>query len=162
MSAAEAAARPLDSPPATPCRGVGPAASRRAFVTRVCGAVVGLGLGACGGIAAVPVTPRDGTIRLDLTSHPGLARPGGWLHLAPLGSPTPIYVVALDDGDFASLSPICTHQGCTVDISGAQLICPCHGSTYDRTGTVVRGPAERPLARFDTRRDGDTLVIRMP
>lgn len=43
----------------------------------------------------------------------------------------------------------CTHQGCAVNAPEAQsgqMKCPCHGSTFDgRTGTVVAGPASRPL-----------------
>jgi Rieske Fe-S protein len=59
-----------------------------------------------------------------------------------------------------ALSPVCTHQGCVVDVQGAALVCPCHGSTYDRRGQVVRGPAERPLTSYPVKEDPPgTLVI---
>ncbi|MEN8375366.1 MAG: Rieske 2Fe-2S domain-containing protein [Gemmatimonadota bacterium] len=135
--------------------------TRRDFIARSCAAGLALGMGACGGVTALPVTPRDGLVRLDLRDHPGLRVAGGWLKLAPQGLPHPVYVLTLEDGTHAALSPICTHQGCTVDIAGAQLVCPCHGSTYERTGAVVRGPAERALTRYETRRDGDALEIRI-
>ena len=136
--------------------------SRRAFLARSCAAALGTALAACGGVAALPVTPRDGVVRLALRDHPGLAGPGGWLKIAPAGLAHPVYVLALADGSHVALSPVCTHQGCTVDIAGRQLVCPCHGSTYERTGEVVRGPAERPLARYETRREGGALLIRLP
>jgi len=67
-----------------------------------------------------------------------------------------VYVLALGGGAFSALSPICTHLGCTVDIQGARLVCPCHGSTYDREGKVLKGPAERALRRLgaELSRDG--------
>lgn len=46
------------------------------------------------------------------------------------------------------LSAICTHQGCTVVPDGDALGCPCHGSVYELTGEVRRGPAEESLAPF--------------
>lgn len=41
----------------------------------------------------------------------------------------------------------CVHLGCTVPWNDAegQFHCPCHGSTYDRTGQNTGGPAPRPL-----------------
>jgi Rieske Fe-S protein len=43
----------------------------------------------------------------------------------------------------------CTHQGCAVHAPEGQagrMKCPCHGSVFDgRTGTVIAGPASRPL-----------------
>lgn len=45
-----------------------------------------------------------------------------------------------------AFSAVCTHQGCTVNARGAQLICPCHASKFDPlTGTVQGGPAPSPL-----------------
>ncbi len=111
---------------------------------------------------ATPVTPVDGAVRLTIRNFPSLEQPGGYLRIIPAGEVTPLYVLALEGGQFAVLSPICTHLQCTVNVDGAQLLCPCHGSTYDRTGRVLRGPAERPLRRYlsTVTADGE-LVIRL-
>ena len=58
----------------------------------------------------------------------------------PKGASDPIYVLALGNRRFAALSPICTHLGCTVEIEQSRLVCPCHGSTYDREGKVAAWP----------------------
>ena len=43
---------------------------------------------------------------------------------------------------------VCTHAGCKPGAPNKdhQLVCPCHGSTYNADGTVVKGPAKLPLA----------------
>ena len=51
-------------------------------------------------------------------------------------------------GEVVGLSAICTHQGCTVVPDGDALGCPCHGSAFELTGEVRRGPAEKALAPF--------------
>jgi len=50
-------------------------------------------------------------------------------------------------GEFKAFSAICTHAGCTVSqISGGEIICPCHGSQYSiKDGSVTAGPAPSPL-----------------
>jgi Rieske Fe-S protein len=135
------------------------AINRRDFVT-TCACVIAGGLvSACASLAARPVPITDGHIRLALSEHPELTRPNGSLKVLPQGATDPLYVLRLDDGQFAVISPICTHQGCTVDIQGPRLVCPCHGSTYDREGRVLRGPAQRSLARFTTTAVDGILVI---
>ncbi|MFE5329454.1 Rieske (2Fe-2S) protein [Embleya sp. NPDC056575] len=51
-------------------------------------------------------------------------------------------------GDFKAFTAVCTHQQCLVgSVSGGQIHCPCHGSSFDaNTGAVLGGPAPRPLA----------------
>ena len=49
-----------------------------------------------------------------------------------------------------ALSLVCTHLGCTVQVSGERLSCPCHGSLFDLRGNVLQGPADRPLKRLRT------------
>jgi Rieske Fe-S protein len=83
---------------------------------------------------------------------------GGSLKVLPDGQPEPVYVLAQRDGTFAALSPICTHLGCTVEIESERLVCPCHGSTYDREGRVLQGPAQRSLARFRTQLSADGVL----
>ena len=43
---------------------------------------------------------------------------------------------------------VCTHLGCTVNLSETGYACPCHGSTYDRHGKNTGGPAPLPLVYF--------------
>ncbi|MBW1645756.1 MAG: ubiquinol-cytochrome c reductase iron-sulfur subunit [Deltaproteobacteria bacterium] len=52
-----------------------------------------------------------------------------------------------EDGGFLALSRKCTHLGCAVawDEQRQLFACPCHASTFDRSGDVRRSPAPRPL-----------------
>jgi Rieske Fe-S protein len=48
-----------------------------------------------------------------------------------------------------ALTAVCTHEGCTINgFSGANFVCPCHGSTFTSGGAVVTGPANRALQQF--------------
>jgi Rieske Fe-S protein len=132
---------------------------RRSFMMGGACAFASLTLGGCASLASVQVQPVAGAIRLSLAEHPSLTQKGGWLKVRPQTWSNSVYVLALDDGGYAAISPICTHQSCTVDIAGARLVCPCHGSTYDREGHVLKGPAERALQRFATRVETGELVI---
>jgi Rieske Fe-S protein len=114
---------------------------------------------ACASLATWNVRPIDGRLELALAQHPELATTQGALRVLPAGHPDPVYVLAQTDGSFIALSPICTHRGCTVDVQGDRLLCPCHGSTYDRAGRVLRGPAERALARYPVRVTSERILV---
>ena len=61
---------------------------------------------------------------------------------------------------FTALNATCTHEVCTV--SGYQsgtYVCPCHLSEFSTSGTVVRGPATRPLTSYATNFVSPTLTI---
>merc|ERR1719253_1866754 len=60
------------------------------------------------------------------------------------------YLIVKQDGsleDYA-INAVCTHLGCVVPWNRAanKYMCPCHGSQYDPTGKVIRGPAPLSLA----------------
>lgn len=130
---------------------------RRDFLAAAAAGVLAAA-GGCAGVAAHPVPVTDGRIRLRPDEHPALAA-GGVLKVRPGSRAEPVYVVASGDG-YLALSPVCSHLGCTVDVEGRRFVCPCHGSTYDREGRVVRGPAERALTRHPARLAADgTLEI---
>lgn len=131
---------------------------RRAFLASAAGVTVAAVAG-CGLRAAVPVPVERGRIRLRLSNHPRLAEPGGVLKVRPDGEPGVVYLLGTPDG-IVAVSAVCTHLGCTVNVEGPRLVCPCHGSTYERTGRVLRGPAERPLERYPVELPGDgTLEV---
>lgn len=56
--------------------------------------------------------------------------------------------VMRDGGEMYALNLTCTHLGCTVTVTPGEIVCPCHGSRFDLKGNVLKGPAERPLARY--------------
>lgn len=68
--------------------------------------------------------------------------------------------VMREGSNIVALSLVCTHLGCTVSVTPEGMVCPCHGSRFDRSGTVLSGPAERPLPRLIVEQDGATLVVR--
>ncbi|WP_090943814.1 ubiquinol-cytochrome c reductase iron-sulfur subunit [Nonomuraea jiangxiensis] len=71
-----------------------------------------------------------------------------------------IVVVQPTAGEFRAFSATCTHQGCTVDnVSGGMINCPCHGSMFNLDGTVMGGPATRPLPQVQIKVDGDTISL---
>jgi cytochrome b6-f complex iron-sulfur subunit len=61
---------------------------------------------------------------------------------------------------FTALTATCTHEGCTVTGFQSPLyVCPCHGSQYNTSGTVVMGPATQPLRQFTTQFNNNVLTI---
>ena len=134
---------------------------RREFVAVCAVSGVGVLLGGCVALVTHPVPMSGGRVRLSPAAYPELLKPDGAIKILPVGYDEPVYVLAVPPADFSAISPICTHRGCTVDVHGARLVCPCHGSTYDRGGRVLRGPAQRALTSYPVRREGDHLVIEL-
>jgi nitrite reductase/ring-hydroxylating ferredoxin subunit len=68
-----------------------------------------------------------------------------------------------DKGIFA-INPECTHKKCQVAYKAAQrgLACKCHKSAFKLDGTVLSGPAPRPLETFPAELRGDQVVITLP
>ena len=52
-----------------------------------------------------------------------------------------------EDGRIEERSAVCTHVGCIVQWNGTEKCwdCPCHGSQFRIDGSVINGPAVRPL-----------------
>ena len=65
------------------------------------------------------------------------------------------------DEQVIAISTRCMHLGCPVRFVAAseRFICPCHGGVYDFQGKVAGGPPVRPLDRFYTRVQGDTVEV---
>lgn len=61
-------------------------------------------------------------------------------------------VAVMRRGDaIVALDLSCTHLGCTLNVTPTELVCPCHGSAFGLDGKAFRGPATRPLGRFEVR-----------
>lgn len=98
--------------------------------------------------------PPQGTAVLNVSDVPV----GGVARFTDPASGAPAYALQPKAGTYLAFSAVCTHAGCTVDFSGGQFACPCHGATYDAsTGAVTGGPAPDPLARIQVVASGGRL-----
>jgi len=62
---------------------------------------------------------------------------------------------------FVALDSTCTHEGCTIGYNQAanNFPCPCHGSIFSTSGSVVNGPAPRAVKSYPVSKSGDILTI---
>jgi cytochrome b6-f complex iron-sulfur subunit len=70
----------------------------------------------------------------------------------PVGTRLPLtkqrVTIVRSETGMAAISNTCTHLGCVVATNEIGFNCPCHGSRFDAEGTVLGGPAPRPLPWF--------------
>ncbi len=66
-------------------------------------------------------------------------------------------VIAVNSNDELKIySSRCSHLGCTINrIENENLVCPCHGSTYNLSGKVLKGPASNPLQELNYKIDSE-------
>jgi thiosulfate dehydrogenase (quinone) large subunit len=77
------------------------------------------------------------------------------------GDGQPDIVIRQTNGTLVAYSAVCPHAGCTVEYGGGQIVCPCHGSTFNpQTGAVINGPATTGLApRKVIQRGGEIYAV---
>jgi ubiquinol-cytochrome c reductase iron-sulfur subunit len=70
---------------------------------------------------------------------------------------------ALDEGgEWLVQMGVCTHLGCVPLADAGEFggwFCPCHGSHYDLSGRIRKGPAPENLPVPPARFDGDDLIL---
>ncbi len=61
-----------------------------------------------------------------------------------------------------AVNPICTHKGCAVEWKADEksFICPCHDAKFSADGKVLKGPANKPLATYEAKTEGDAILVK--
>ena len=135
--------------------------SRRGFLTRVVG--VGATAAAVAEITACATTSiyrtkiESGTVSIELETLAELMGESNAMIVSAPGLEEPILILRstasdgalADELSYSAIGSRCTHLGCRVRPSGQVLTCPCHGSAFGFDGVVRRGPAQKPLRRYD-------------
>ena len=94
------------------------------------------------------------TIDLSTPAYSSLATSGGYAYAGNI-------IVANTSSGFVALSSVCTHEGCTITFSSSanNFPCPCHGSVFSTSGSVVTGPASMAVRRYNVTQQGSILTI---
>jgi 3-phenylpropionate/trans-cinnamate dioxygenase ferredoxin subunit len=82
----------------------------------------------------------------------------------PAGQVCPIAIVRTG-GDFYAIRDVCSHAEIPLsegDIDETTIECWLHGSRFDlRTGRPTGLPATKPVPVYETRLDGDDVLVRI-
>ena len=65
--------------------------------------------------------------------------------------------------ELVAVTSKCTHAGCDVELdTEAQLLaCPCHGSKFTFDGSVANKPATKPLASYEVKQEGNSILVKV-
>ena len=71
------------------------------------------------------------------------------------------YLACLEDGGFLAVSRRCTHLGCTIPWNDdkKRFDCPCHSSSFDIRGNVIRAPAPRALDIYPIHIENNMVTV---
>ncbi|HWK04971.1 MAG TPA: Rieske (2Fe-2S) protein [Puia sp.] len=71
----------------------------------------------------------------------------------------PVCVYRFSETAYTALLMRCTHQGAELQVFGARLQCPAHGSEFNNKGVVQTGPADTNLRTFPVTLFNNQLLI---
>jgi Rieske Fe-S protein len=96
-------------------------------------------------VARLDALPEGRPVRAGVVA----ARRDAWARQPPMALGA-VWLVRRGDA-VSAFSAVCPHLGCGVEAAGDGFACPCHGSTFDREGRVLGGPAPRGLDPLEAR-----------
>ncbi len=111
-----------------------------------------------------PIQPNgnDNTVDLDLNdaANAALRDVGGAMKVNLTGVNHPVLVIRKAQDQVTVLSVVCTHAGCEVGLPrNGEIDCPCHGSKFSLDGSVIQGPAAKPLSSYPAEIQNQVITI---
>jgi Rieske Fe-S protein len=70
-----------------------------------------------------------------------------------------VLLVKQSEQEYTALYMRCSHQENAVTATANGLFCSAHGSAYDLQGNVTKAPAIKPLQKFNTELNTDSITI---
>lgn len=96
---------------------------------------------------------------IGLDKVPTLRKIGGTVKLKLSGKE--ILFVRESDKQVRAVDAKCSHQSCPVKFNSdkGQIECACHGSKFKLDGSLIKGPASKPLKVYSTTLSGDKIIV---
>jgi cytochrome b6-f complex iron-sulfur subunit len=144
--------------------------TRREFCAQAASLLAAGALAGCGG--GTPTSPSDNvpsltsvsasvsgrTVSITIDSASALSSVGS---AATTRTSLGTFLVAHTAQDsFTVLTATCTHEVCGITgFSNSRYVCPCHGSQFTTSGSVVMGPASRALQQYSSQFSNGVLTF---
>ena len=83
------------------------------------------------------------------------------LNSVTLNAENRTYIIREKDGGIYAVSALCTHLGCLTRYNENKdvITCPCHGTKFSKTGSVLEGPTDKTLPRFSVHLNNNKEII---
>ncbi len=123
-----------------------------------------LGVGAvmaCAGCSMLSCGSNDPepkvNFTLDLKTTTSLSTVGGFI------LKNGIIIVQFDTDQYVAFNKACPHQGTTVAYKSTdkKFVCPNHGSEFDISGNLTKGPSLSGLRRYNTELNSTEKTLRI-
>jgi cytochrome b6-f complex iron-sulfur subunit len=103
-------------------------------------------------------------VTLNLEKYEELKQDGGFVVIKEvlIGDTTDnLIIVRRSETEYLVLSSVCRHKKCNVKYKSERqlFVCPCHGSTYNLTGKVIKGPSTGDIPLYDAALSGTQLIV---
>ena len=104
-------------------------------------------------------------MRLNFSQYSQLQSVGGSVAVQAPGYSDPscgqpdIVVVNQAAGNYIAVSAACPHACCTVQYTGSNFYCPCHGAQFDTTGKSAGIRTNQPLAKLTVCADTTGVTV---
>ena len=140
--------------------------NRRNFLATLSGAIVAGTALDLSNVKSIVARSRQGTnevreVPINLEDNPDLKPVGGTYHLTVDDLEREILVVHTKADQYIAVDVKCTHRGCDLnyEADAKKFTCPCHGSEYDLTGAVIKGPSTKNLNYYHAELKGDEVIV---
>ncbi|HEY9671076.1 MAG TPA: ubiquinol-cytochrome c reductase iron-sulfur subunit [Waterburya sp.] len=109
-----------------------------------------------------PAAPKrvDGYLSIGTVAE--LQQKGYILNKDVANAPVLVVSKSANPKTISAVNPTCTHKGCTVDWKKDKktFVCPCHKAEYSADGKVLKGPAKKDLATYQTKIEGSSVLVK--
>ena len=110
------------------------------------------------------ITRKGNMLLVDLSREPLLGQVGGAVKIKNDDVPHGIIIAHTEQNTYQVASLLCTHRGVEVDYDhkNKQFECASLGSSaFTLNGGNIKGPAKKPLQRYEASVSGNILSIRI-
>lgn len=127
---------------------------RKDFLRTSCIACMGMAVGAsilpgCAGAKYAKAAREENGLLVDLSTFTSGKRSANrYVIVRDELLQYPVCIYDLGGGQYSALLMQCSHQGAELTVSGDQLTCSAHGSSFDKMGKATHKPASKPLRTF--------------